>query len=56
MDLVERLIPPDTQDEIEAGLLHAQAKLHALGITAWQDAIVRPDRPAAYLAVAGRGS
>jgi hypothetical protein len=55
MDLVERLIPPDTQDQIEAGLLHAQAELHALGITAWQDAIVRPIDQSAYLAVAGRG-
>jgi predicted amidohydrolase YtcJ len=55
MDLVEQLIPPDTQDQVEAGLLHAQSELHALGITAWQDAIVEPLDQAAYLAVAGRG-
>lgn len=55
MDLVERLIPPDTQAQIEAGLVHAQAGLHALGITAWQDAIVRPIDHSAYLAVVGRG-
>jgi predicted amidohydrolase YtcJ len=55
MRLVERLIPADTQAEVEAGLLHAQAELHALGITSWQDAIVRPTDHAAYLAVAGRG-
>ena len=54
-DLVERLIPPATQAQLEAGLLRAQAELHALGITAWQDAIVRPIHQAAYLAVAGRG-
>jgi predicted amidohydrolase YtcJ len=55
MDLVERLVPADTQAEVEAGLLHAQAELHALGVTSWQDAIVRPVDQAAYLAVAGRG-
>jgi predicted amidohydrolase YtcJ len=55
MRLVERLFPADTQAEVEAGLLHAQAELHALGITSWQDAIVRPTDQAAYLAVAGRG-
>lgn len=53
-DLVERLIPPATQAQLEAGLIRAQAELHALGITAWQDAIVRPIHQAAYLAVAGR--
>ena len=54
MDLVERFMPAATaRHDLEAGLLHAQAKLHALGITAWQDAIVRPVDHAAYLAVAG---
>jgi len=55
MDLVERFVPADTQTEVEAGLLHAQAELHALGVTSWQDAIVRPTDLSAYLAVAGRG-
>ncbi len=55
MDLVERLIPPNSQAEVEEGLVHAQAELHALGITAWQDAIVEPLDQAAYVAVAGRG-
>lgn len=55
MSLVEDVIPEDTQDDVEAGLLHAQPKLHALGITAWQDAIVRRIDHAAYLAVTGRG-
>ena len=44
MDLVERFIPPATQADLEAGLLRAQAELHALGITSWQDAIVRTRR------------
>ncbi len=55
MGLVQRVIPPDHQEDFEAGLLHAQAKLHRFGITAWQDAIVGPLEHAAYLAVAGRG-
>ena len=32
-----------TEDELVAGLLRAQALLHSLGITAWQDAIVGAD-------------
>ena len=56
MDFVEGFIPPATQADFEAGLLRAQAKLHALGVTSWQDAIVGPVEHAAYLAVAGRGA
>ena len=55
MDLVERLIPPPTPDDIVEGLGKAQAYLHALGITAWQDAIVRAPDLEAYRAFAGRG-
>ncbi len=40
MDLVGRLAPPVTDDEQLAGLLLAQERLHALGVTAWQDAII----------------
>jgi predicted amidohydrolase YtcJ len=40
--LVERLLPPITEAKLLAGLRRAQAYLHSLGITAWQDAIVRP--------------
>ena len=53
--------PPPTPDaELDAGLLKGQAYLHALGITAWQDAIVgesteRSTTAGAYLAAAGRG-
>ncbi|HEX6330142.1 MAG TPA: amidohydrolase [Actinomycetota bacterium] len=57
MRLVEDLIPPTTAREWEEGLLAGQEHLHALGITAWQDAIVGGgyDTLDAYLAVADRG-
>ena len=57
MDLVDELVPPPTQDDLEEGLRVAQAYLHALGITGWQDAIVGGSYPTleAYLAYAGRG-
>ena len=55
-DLVERLLPADTPDELVAGLRLAQAELHALGITSWQDASVTPERDeVAYTTLAGRG-
>lgn len=55
MALVRDLVPPDSRADLEAGLLLAQTELHSLGITSWQDAIVKPDDLEAYLAVAGRG-
>jgi predicted amidohydrolase YtcJ len=55
MALVERLIPPPDRDRWEAAILEAQRRLHAWGITAWQDAIVRPDVLAAYRSLAERG-
>jgi predicted amidohydrolase YtcJ len=36
--LVERHIPPTTTRELVAALRLAQAELHALGVTSWQDA------------------
>ncbi|HEX9123500.1 MAG TPA: amidohydrolase family protein [Actinomycetota bacterium] len=56
MTLVEKLIPPTTQEDWEEGLRVSQAYLHSLGITAWQDAIVGGsyDTYDAYLACAGR--
>jgi predicted amidohydrolase YtcJ len=54
-DLVERFIPPTTDLEREQALLASQAYLHGIGITNWQDAIVRPDIHATYRSVAGRG-
>ncbi|MBC2902381.1 amidohydrolase [Streptomyces cupreus] len=61
MQLVGRLTPPATSKDRLAALLHAQRHLHALGITAWQDALVGDflgmDDPAqAYLAAARDGS
>jgi predicted amidohydrolase YtcJ len=40
MDLVVPLVPEPTHGELLEGLLNAQAYLHSLGITAWQDALV----------------
>jgi predicted amidohydrolase YtcJ len=55
MDLVERLIPPPALEEWMAAILEAQAYLHSLGITAWQDAIVEPEHLEAYRSLGGRG-
>ncbi len=57
MRLVGDLAPEPTPSEWERGLLTAQAYLHSLGITAWQDAIVGGSYPTldTYLALAGRG-
>jgi predicted amidohydrolase YtcJ len=53
--LVVSRIPPDTADDLGAGLLEAQAYLHSLGITAWQDAGVTPDIFETYVTAAERG-
>lgn len=56
MDLVDRFEPDDTPADLEAALRLGQAYLHSLGITAWQDAIVRPEtEERAYVALASRG-
>ncbi|WP_225825785.1 amidohydrolase [Streptomyces naphthomycinicus] len=61
MQLVGRLAPPATPADRLAALLHAQRHLHALGITAWQDALVgdflgMDDPVQAYLTAAEEGS
>lgn len=61
MQYVGRLTPPATPADRLAALLHAQRHLHALGITAWQDALVgeflgMDDPSEAYLAAAREGS
>jgi predicted amidohydrolase YtcJ len=56
MDLVERHVPPPSNAERLAGLREGQHHLHSLGITGWQDALVRPDGLAAYLALAASGA
>ena len=55
MELVRAVMPRDTPDDLEAGLVDAQRWLHSLGITQWQDAWVAPEHQAAYEAVAQRG-
>jgi len=52
---VEILLPPTGDDERERGLRLAQAYLHSVGVTAWQDASVGPREQAAYQALDGRG-
>ncbi len=54
-DLVERLMPAPTAEVLVDGLRLAQATLHAFGITAWQDAIVRTEDQAIYRAATEAG-
>ncbi len=54
-DLVARLLPPTPPDLWRRAILAAQRHLHALGITAWQDAWVEPDTLEAYRALAASG-
>ncbi|MFE5136075.1 amidohydrolase [Streptomyces fagopyri] len=61
MRYVGRLAPPSTPADRLAALLRAQRHLHALGVTAWQDALVgsfvgMEDPSDAYLAAAREGS
>lgn len=55
-ELVTRLIPPHDAATLEQAILDAQAELHALGITGWQDANTEPGALAAYRAVSERGA
>jgi predicted amidohydrolase YtcJ len=56
MNLVRRLMPEDTIDEMLAGLELAQRYLHSVGVTAWQDAWVTPDMIEVYRTMAERGT
>ncbi|MFJ8362137.1 amidohydrolase [Streptomyces sp. NPDC093984] len=61
MRYVGRLTPAATAGDRLAALLHAQRHLHALGVTAWQDALVgdflgMDDPSDAYLTAAREGS
>ena len=40
IDIVSAHVPPASDEDIRAGLLAGQTYLHALGVTAWMDAIV----------------
>ena len=60
MDLVVAHLPPTSLAAQVAGLLDAQAHLHSVGVTGWQDAIVgayagHPDPTDAYLALVEDG-
>lgn len=52
-NLVHALIPGPSADDLVAGLRLAQAELHGLGITHWQDAIVEPDEAEVAYATLG---
>ncbi|MFF0521357.1 amidohydrolase [Actinomadura nitritigenes] len=54
--LVGRLVPEPTGDELLRGLHAGQRRLHAAGVTAWQDAMVDPKIQRAYLAAAEAGT
>jgi len=61
MRLVERRVPATSDAEYDAGLQVAQAYLHSLGVTAWQDAILgsyagNGDPAAAYLRAVDAGA
>jgi predicted amidohydrolase YtcJ len=56
IDLVEAVVPPVEPAERLAGLLEGQRYLHSLGVTGWQDAIVRPEDQAAYATARANGS
>jgi predicted amidohydrolase YtcJ len=60
MNLVRRLVPRATLDEVLEGLLIGQRYMHSLGVTGWQDAIVgeystMQDSFDAYVTAAERG-
>jgi predicted amidohydrolase YtcJ len=60
MDLVGALVPSTTHIEQVAALMEAQAYLHSLGITGWQDAILGEyanfsDASSAYVELAREG-
>ncbi|MCZ7534254.1 MAG: amidohydrolase [Acidimicrobiia bacterium] len=55
VDLVERFAPDDTVADVARAILAAQTYLLSLGITAWQDAWVRPVDHAAYRVLAQDG-
>lgn len=51
----DRYVPLPSRQEWEAAILNAQAHLHSLGITGWQDAWVTPGTHEAYRSLAGSG-
>ena len=55
VDLILPFMPEPTAEERIAGILAGQEYLLALGITAWQDAMVEPSTHDAYVTLDGRG-
>ena len=60
MDLVARVLPPVTDDQLAAGLLAAQQHLFSMGVTGWQEAILGdyggyPDASGAYRSLISSG-
>ncbi|MEU6998820.1 amidohydrolase [Nonomuraea sp. NPDC046570] len=53
--LVGRHVPEPTADAMLRGLQAGQRRLHAAGVTAWQDAMVNPEVQRAYLTAAESG-
>jgi predicted amidohydrolase YtcJ len=53
--LFDRFVPQPDRQEWEAAILDAQAHLHSLGITGWQDAWVTPGIEDAYISLAESG-
>jgi predicted amidohydrolase YtcJ len=51
----DTMVPLPSRQEWEAAILNAQEHLHALGITAWQDAWVTPGTHDAYRSLAADG-
>ncbi|HEY7130680.1 MAG TPA: amidohydrolase, partial [Candidatus Limnocylindrales bacterium] len=54
-ELVEAILPETTDETRLEGLRVAQAYLHSLGITAWQDAIVTAEEERAYRRASDEG-
>ena len=55
MRLIERILPPDTERELDAALTESQDYLFSLGITAWQDAWVTEAFHRSYRRLDGAG-
>lgn len=51
----EAVVPQPSRDDYQRAILAAQGHLHALGVTAWQDAWTTPTTLAAYVELAREG-
>ncbi|MDP9867189.1 MULTISPECIES: amidohydrolase [Streptosporangium] len=54
-DLVARHVPEPTADMMLRALRAGQRRMHSVGVTAWQDAMVSPEVQRAYLTAAESG-